>query len=235
MFHSTNHRHILPALIAAVALLAGLAGAARAQGPRVGDVQRLPVVTLSLQVGSTEQASKSATYTPPPGWYIRSHSVECQQKYGHASYSVSTVPPGWTWASDDRLNESYRQLIEAAGKVHDVGLQARLEQDRDETVRERRNTRVSHHALVVEATARGEGLFRGPSGIQLTVTAELVYVGTDLSKTATPTAAVLPSREAPGPRGRLLGIVPEPEGTDPADHRPGGARTGGRGSSGHGE
>jgi hypothetical protein len=232
MFGSNIHRHILPRLIAALALLAGLAGAAPAQGPRVGDVQRLPVVSLSLQVGSTEQASKSATYTPPPGWYIRSHSVECHQKYGHASYSVSTVPPGWTWASDDRLNESYRQLIEAAGKVHDAGLQARLEQDRNEAVREQRNTSVSHHALVVEATARGEGLFRGSSGIQLTVTAELVYVGTEQPGT-TPAAAVLPSRATPRPRGRLLGIVPEPAATDPAP-RPA-DREGGRNRSARGE
>jgi hypothetical protein len=189
-------------------------------------------VTLSVQVGSTEQATKSATYTPPPGWYIRSHSVECLQKYGYASYSVSTVPPGWNWASDDRLNESYRQLIEAAGKVHDAGLQARLELDRDEAVRELRNTSVSHHALVVEATARGEGLFRGPSGIQLAVTAELVYVGSTPPGGVTPAATVLPSRAAPGPCGRLLGIVPEPDDTDKTA-RPDGGRTGGRKSPAH--
>ena len=43
---------------------------------------------------------------------------------------------------------------------------------------ELRKGKSSHHALVVEATAKGEGFLRGGGAIQLTVTADLVYVGT---------------------------------------------------------
>jgi hypothetical protein len=163
-------------LIAALSALAS-SGAAYAQEPQVGDVQRFPVITLCLRVGSTEKGSKRATYTPPPGWYIRSHSVVVTQVSGITSYSVSTVPAGWAWASQDRLDESYRQLIDLAAKAHEAGLQAKLQMDRDAMVRELRNTSSSHHALVAEVTASGEGYFRSPGSIELTVTAELVYVG----------------------------------------------------------
>lgn len=40
-----------------------------------------------------------------------------------------------------------------------------------------RQVRSTHHALVVEATARGEGFLRGGGCVELTVTAELVYPG----------------------------------------------------------
>ena len=36
---------------------------------------------------------------------------------------------------------------------------------------------ASHHALVVEATARGTGVLGSGSGVELVVTADLVYVG----------------------------------------------------------
>ena len=67
-------------------------GSAQAQVPQVGGVQRLKVITISMQVGSTEKDTKQVTYTPPPGWYVRSHSVDCTSKSGNSSFSVNTVP-----------------------------------------------------------------------------------------------------------------------------------------------
>ena len=154
-------------------------GRAPAQAPRVGEVQRVPVITLSMQVGSTEKEAKQVTYTPPPGWYVRSHSVDCAAKYGNSSFSVSTVPQHWDWSSEEKVTESYRLLIDLAAEAQDAGLRARLAHQRDCVLAGLREARSSHHALMVEATARGEGLLRGGGGLQLTVTAELVYVGTD--------------------------------------------------------
>ena len=41
-----------------------------------------------------------------------------------------------------------------------------------------RKARSSHHALIVEATVKGEGLFRSGGSVYLTVIAEMVFVGT---------------------------------------------------------
>jgi hypothetical protein len=152
-------------------------GWAGSPSPHHGEVQRLTVITLSLQVGSTEKESKRVTYTPPPGWYVRSHSVECTRKSGNSSYSVSTVPRDWSWSSEDRLRESYSTLIDLAGQSGNEGLKAKYALQRDQTLSELRKVRSTHHALVVEATAKGEGFLRSGGGLELTVTAELVYIG----------------------------------------------------------
>jgi hypothetical protein len=164
-----------------VAAVLTATGQASAQAPRIGDVQRLQVVTLSLQVGSLETQTRQVTYTPPPGWYVRSHQVDCTAHYGNSSFTVSTVPQRWHWSSEQRARESYRLLLDLAARAQDAGLQARLRQEQDRLLTELRKVRSSHHALVVEATAQGGGLLRGGSGLQLTVTAELVYVGTSES------------------------------------------------------
>jgi hypothetical protein len=150
----------------------------RAQAPHVGDVQRLKVITVSMQVGSTEKESKQVTYSPPPGWYVRSHTVSIR-KAGKSSFSVTTVPQNWNWLSEDKISESYKLLLELAAKAKDPGLHAKFTQERDAMLGELRKVRASHHALVVDVTARGEGLFRGGGSIDLMVIAEIVYVGTD--------------------------------------------------------
>ena len=155
-----------------------IAGSVRAQAPHVGDVQKLKVITLSLQAGSTEKESKQVTYSPPPGWYVRSHAVSVK-KTGKSSFTITTVPQNWSWLSEDKITESYKLLLELAAKAKDAGLHAKFTQERDAMLSELRNVRASHHALVVDATARGEGFLRGGGSIDLTVTAEIVYVGTE--------------------------------------------------------
>jgi hypothetical protein len=145
----------------------------------VGDVQRLTVISLSLQVGSTEKESRQVTYSPPPGWYVRSHHVDCTRKTGNSSYTVATVPQNWVWASEEKVEESYRTLMDLASKAGNHGLHARFALEREQTLLELRKVRATHHALVVDATARGEGFLRATGGLDLTVTAELVFVGTD--------------------------------------------------------
>jgi hypothetical protein len=150
-----------------------------AQAPRVGDLQRLTVITVSMTVGSTEKETKRVTYTPPPGWYVRSYSVDCTKKAGNSSFTVNTVPQDWAFLSEDKVKESYKTLIDLAGEVQNTGLKAQFAAEQDTMLAELRNVRSTHHALVVDATARGEGFWRGGGGLELTVTAELVYVGTD--------------------------------------------------------
>ena len=163
----------------AIALyLATVASPCPAMAPRVGEVQKLTVITVSMQVGCTEKETKRVTYTPPPGWYVRGHAVQCKQKTGHSCFTVNTVPQDWTFVSEEHVTESYRVLIDLAAKSHDIGAKGRFKLEREEMLNELRKGKSSHHALVVEATAKGEGFLRSGGGIELTVTADLVYVGT---------------------------------------------------------
>jgi hypothetical protein len=163
----------------------GAAGDGRAQAPQRGDVQKVQVITVAMQVGSTEKETRHVTYTPPPGWYVRSHTVDCLAKYGNSSYTVATVPRNWTWVSEEKVSESYNLLIDLAARAKDVGLQARFRQECEAMLTELHQVRSTHHALVVDATVRGEGFLKGGGDLQLIVTAELVYIGTneDLGRT----------------------------------------------------
>jgi hypothetical protein len=152
-----------------------------AQVPQPGDIQRLKVITISMRVGSTEKDTKQVTYTPPPGWYVRSHEVECSAKYGNSSFTVTTVPPNWDWLTEEKNRDSYRALLDVAGRAQNVGGQLKVSQEQEALLRASRGVRANHHALVVEATARGEGFLRGGGGLELIVTAELVYIGPGLS------------------------------------------------------
>jgi hypothetical protein len=169
----------LPVRIALLVFWAWPLGGASGQPPKAGDVQRVQVVTLSMQVGSTDKETKQVTYAPPPGWYVRSHTVVCKAKQGNSSFSVNTLPQNWSWLSEERVKESYRALIDLAGQSHAAELQAKFTFEQEALLQTLRQVKATHHALVVEATARGEGFFRGGGRIDLVVTAELVYVGTE--------------------------------------------------------
>jgi hypothetical protein len=144
-------------------------------------VQRVTVVTVALQVGSTEKETRQVTYTPPPGWYVRSHQVECTRKTGNSSFSVSTVPQDWGWSLEEKVIESYHSLINLAARSGNAGLKAKFKLEREQTLNEIRKVRSTHHALIVDAMAKGEGFLRGGGALELTVTAELVFVGTEES------------------------------------------------------
>jgi hypothetical protein len=162
-----------------------LPGPAQGQAPHMGQVQKLPVITISMQVGSMDKESKKVTYSPPPGWYVRSHFVECSTRTGNSSFSVNTVPQNWNWCSDDKIQESYKLLMDLAAKAEDKSLANKFQIERNEALAELHRCQASHHALVVDATARGGGFLKGGGSLQLSVIAELVYVGTeaDLKKT----------------------------------------------------
>jgi hypothetical protein len=167
--------HLFAVALVALTLTAPLF----AQTPRPGEVQRLHAITLSLRAGSTDRESKRVTYTPPPGWYVRSHHIHCAKKTGLSSFSVSTVPQDWGWSSEEKVEESYKALIELAEKAGDQALQAKFVLEQKKAMGELRKVRSTHHALVLDATAKGEGFLRGGGILELTVTAELVFVGTN--------------------------------------------------------
>ena len=159
----------------ALAVLAHVPAAARAITP--GTVQTLPVLTISLNVGSTEKEARRVVYAPPPGWHIRSHRVECTVKTGLASYTVNTVPADWVWSSDDASAESSQAKAVAAAQAHGAGGQVKGVSESRKVTSEHQQTTASHHALVVDAMAHGAGWLRGGAALELTVYAELVYVG----------------------------------------------------------
>lgn len=166
--------------IAWVATLFAVCATARAQTPRPrpGDVQRVTVISVALGAASTGREAKRVTYTPPPGWYVRGHQVDCKEKTGLSSFTVNTLPRDWSFVTEDQVRESYKAMIDVAAKGMEAGLKAKLAVEQEKALTELRKGRASHHALVVEAVAQGEGFLRKPGSVQLTVTAELVYVGT---------------------------------------------------------
>jgi len=91
------------------------------------------------------------------------------------------VPRNWGWVSEEKVEDSYKALLDLAGKAGNPVLQAKFALERERALRELRKVRATHHALVVDASARGEGFLRSGGGLELTVTAELVFVGTDAS------------------------------------------------------
>jgi len=156
-----------------------IAGRVAAQTARPGEVQRLTAITISMQVGSTEKETKRVTYTPPPGWYVRSHQVHCKKKFGNSSFTVTTVPRDWGFTSEEKANESYKTLVDLAGQSGHTGLKGRFALEQEQSSADRSQVHSTHHALVADATAKGEGFLRGGGGIELTVTAELVFVGVE--------------------------------------------------------
>jgi hypothetical protein len=142
-----------------------------------GTVQTLPVITLSLNVGCMEKEVRRVVYSPPPGWHIRSHRVECTTKTGLASYTVNTVPAEWAWSSEDAATADAKAKAAATAQAHGIGGQAQGTTESRKMTSEHQKTTASHHALVVEATAHGSGFLGKGAGLELTVYAELVFVG----------------------------------------------------------
>lgn len=168
---------ILKPRLLSVAAMTVFATALQAQPPQVGDVQVVSAISMEMHVGSTGKETKQASYTPPPGWQIRRHYVNCGEKYGQTSFSVSTVPSGWAWSSDARINATRQHRFDFAAFLWKFPVQGKIDMRGNETVRERFATNSSHQALVFNASANGEGLFRSGAGLQVDVMAEIVYVG----------------------------------------------------------
>lgn len=165
----------------AFAAVASLVVVSSARGdeptPPIGTVRTLSVLTLSLDVGSTEQDTKRAVYAPPPGWYVRSHRVVTASKKGSVTYTVSTVPAGWDWKTDRQTTADLKASGTAKVTAYKVSGGGQGEVTHNVAAKEKQSAAASHHALMVEANAKGAGLWMGGSGIELTVVAELVYIG----------------------------------------------------------
>jgi hypothetical protein len=167
----------LSALVVPAVLLA--AGPATAGEPVPGEVRTCQVVSVALSVGSLEKDARRIVYAPPPGWYICGHTVECKNKVGSASYAVNTVPADWSWDATETSWDETKVRGSASAAVKGTGhpVQAAGDYRVDKASGEQVRRSASHHALVVEATARGTGLLGSGAGLELTVTADLVYVG----------------------------------------------------------
>ncbi|MFO0797147.1 MAG: hypothetical protein U0804_06685 [Gemmataceae bacterium] len=149
-----------------------------ADPPSVGTAQVLPVLTVSMAVSSTGRDSKWPVYAPPPGWYVRSHYVCVSKRSGYVTYTVSTVPTGWQWMSDEQaaaMGRASGSLGVVVPSVLQAGGQAAGA--RDAAALDRHSNRSSHHVLLVEVTARGAWYVLRGSSIEMTVYADMVYLG----------------------------------------------------------
>ncbi len=167
-----------------VAVAVSLGGAATANpvdehipAPAIGTTQTLPVLSLSLAVGGTGRESQRAVYSPPPGWYVRSHRVVATNRYGTVTFAVSTVPAGWDWRSDEQAAFAGKSSASGAVSAYKIAGGGQLASARDATTTDHRTVASSHHILVLDATARGSGFLQSGSGADLTVVAELVFLG----------------------------------------------------------
>ena len=151
--------------------------AAADDAPPPGTTMTLPVLSVSISVGGSGREVKRAVYAPPPGWYVRSHRVITTQKTGSVTYAVNTVPAGWAWRAEELSSATDRASGSATLAAYKVsaGGQGVLEQFG--TTSGLQANASSHHLLVVDVAARGPGLWRGESGVELTVVADLVYLG----------------------------------------------------------
>jgi hypothetical protein len=184
----------LPRITFALLTTALLAPAPAAAQIAPGTVQTLPVITLSLNVGSTEKEVRRVVYAPPPGWHIRSHRVECTTKTGLASFTVNTVPADWAWSSEDAATDSAKAKAAATAQAHGFGGQAQGMTESRKVTSEHQRTTASHHALVVDAAAHGSGFLGKGAVLELTVYAELVYVGMESSPARPPLLTAAPTK-----------------------------------------
>lgn len=176
-------------------------GFAFAQAPRIGDVQILPVIDASLQVAGAGKETKRTTYSPPPGWYIRSHRVICVDRYGITSFAVSTVPDAWAWSTEGQVKELHERLADVAARAENVAAQLRVNLKRDDSVYDLLRSHAGKHAIILETSAVGVGPLRGGSAIHVRIEAEMIFLGIDRSTVpyatlGRPTAMETPVRQA---------------------------------------
>ena len=122
-------------------------------------------VATSVQVVPSKAQVSARSCAPPPGWYIRSHSIVCTKKEGLASYTVTTVPAHWVSTAE----ETSSSIGKATGDV-DAALnafktvKAKISGSKEQAATEKQSQSFSHHALVVEAVVQGGGWLRSGVG-----------------------------------------------------------------------
>jgi hypothetical protein len=165
-------------LVCVFALVAATASpAAAGDAPARGTVQTLPVLSVSVAVGSTGRETKRAVYAPPPGWYVRSHRVVVASKHGTVTYAVSTVPAKWDWKTEEQAGSIGRSIAAGAVSAYKISGGGQVATSREDAAADRQAVASSHHLLVLEVDARGCGFLQSGSGVELTVVAEMVYLG----------------------------------------------------------
>lgn len=148
-----------------------------ADGPPIGTTLTMPVASAAVSASGTGRESRRVVYAPPPGWYVRSHRVVTSYRVGSVAYSVSTVPAGWAWRAEEQTATEGKSAAAGTLSAYKVSAGGQASAEQSASSSDIQATAASHHALVIDVSARGPGLWRGESGLELTVVAELVYVG----------------------------------------------------------
>lgn len=151
--------------------------ATAADDPPVGTTISLPVISVSLSAEGSDRDSRRAVYAPPPGWYVRSHRVVPSRKSGSVAYAVNTVPAGWAWRSEEQSAAEGRAAAAATVTSYKMSAGGQAAMAQSATASGLQSNASSHHLLVADVSVRGPGFLRGESVVDLTVVAELVYLG----------------------------------------------------------
>ena len=103
--------------------------------------------------------------------------VVVASKYGTVTYAVSTVPAGWDWKADEQAASAGKSSAGGAVSAYKFSGGGQLATSRDANATDHQAVASSHHLLVIDVTARGGGFLQSGSGVELTVLAEMVYLG----------------------------------------------------------
>lgn len=173
----TTRKLITGCLTFIVLLSAPVSAATPTESTPVGTVQVLPVISVSLAVGGTGHDTKRVVYAPPPGWHVRCHRVVVNNKYGAVTYTVSTLPARCQWNADEQTTSSSRSSAAGTVSAYKVSGGGQIAASGEATAADHTAVTSSHHMLVLDVSARGNGFLQSGSGVELTVFAEVVYLG----------------------------------------------------------
>ena len=111
-------------------------------------------------------------------WDLAAPAISSTVLPGLSSRALSPADSaGWAWRAVEQTAAEGRSAAAATVAAYKVSAGGQAALARSATAAGLQSSASSHHALVLEVSARGPGLWRGESGVDLTVVAELVYLG----------------------------------------------------------
>jgi hypothetical protein len=136
-------------------------------------------VVANWSGSSARSESASAVYNPPPGFVVISTETIVHNS-NNGGREVSVMAGGLNLTVETELHKVYDSALDLAGALNDNQLKGRLEYKRNEHVRELRRYQSSHNTVfaVVRARAHGHVLDRKRGWEEISVTAELLNLGT---------------------------------------------------------
>ena len=135
-------------------------------------------VTASWGGVSARRETSSAVYNPPPGFVVMTTETIVHSS-NNGSREISVIAGGLDLVTETDLNEVYRAAIDFAASRSDDNLKAKLEDKRNQHIREVRRFQSSHNTVlaIVRAKAHGSVVNRKRGWEEISVIAELIQLG----------------------------------------------------------